>query len=629
MRTKITLFLLFLFISIISYGQQYDNRVETIKLRLENSAEEIPQLNNKVSFSISNVALHEFLRALGVSNKLNFDIDPTLSKSISVNFTNVSVADLLVYLSDQHEFEIFINGNIISFLKYYPPAKEIPPLPPKILGVAYNDTTRKISLDLKDDTLGEVIKIIGQLTNANIIAPANLLGRQVSGYIKDMPLEKAIREMAFINNLLFSVKDSSTFYLEDASTVKHNDKEDKNYSLPQGLKLNTNGHDSILSIHSSNVPIKDVLSAVANKLNINYFVFSEIKGASDLKVNNVDFNTFLKYLFNATEYTYKISNGVYLIGDRKLEEIRSAEVYAFKYRTINKILEQIPAELKKGIEIIPLNEMNSVVIAGSTPAVKELHAFLRQIDKTVPVVNIELIILDIRRTAAVSTGIMAGIDNSKTTSTYSSIFPTIDMTLSANSINSIIEGINGTGLVNLGKVTPGFYVSLKASEDNGNLKVRSTPRLATLNGNEAQMTIGETRYYAEQTTNVITTQSTTTVTGTVFKELQANFAVVIKPVVSADEQITLDISVEQSTFTEQFTKNGPYGRLTRSFKSSLRVKNNDMILLGGLDEKNTNDAGQGIPVLSRIPIVKWIFSSRSRSSKKNKLAILIHPTVFY
>src|SRR5690606_23475338 len=113
-----------------------------------------------------------------------------------------------------------------------------------------------------------------------------------------------------------------------------------------------------------------------------------------------------------------------------------------------------------------------------------------------------------------------------------------------------------------------------------------------------QMTIGETRYYLEQTTNVITTQSTTTVNARIFKELQANLNITIKPIVSGDEQITLEISVEQATFTEQFTKDGPYGQLTRNFKSSVRVRNNELILLGGLEEKSNNDAGQGFPVLS-------------------------------
>ncbi|RYD54586.1 MAG: hypothetical protein EOP56_18855 [Sphingobacteriales bacterium] len=617
--------LLFIACCLQTQAQSVNGRIESIRGRLENVTDDIPQLNNKVSFSISGASLYEFLRALAVKNKLNLSIDPSLDNSIAVNFTNVTVTELMVYLSEQYNLEVFINGSIISVVKYIAPIAETPLKP---ISVQYDKERNLISYDLRNDSLGSVLKKITSLSNANVIAPQRLHQNLVSGFVKDLSIEKGVSELAYMNNLSFQKKDSLTYYIEEINARAAEREKSINASLPKGLSLLTNKSDSIISIQAVNQPIKEVLAAVARELNINYFLFTEIQGNSDLKLDYIDFNTFLKYLFNTTSYTYKIDNGIYLIGDRKQEEIRTAEVYPLQYRTVTNLVEQIPSDMKKSLEIIALKEMNSLVIAGSAPAVKELKGFLRLVDKIVPVVNIELIILDVRKSSAISTGIMAGIDNQKSTS-YSSLFPSLDVTLSSNSINNIIDGINGTGLVNLGKVTPGFYVSLKASEDNGYLKIRSTPKLATLNGNEAKMSIGETRYYAEQTTNVITTQSTTTVTGRIFKELQANFGITIKPIVSGDEQITLDITVEQSTFTEQFTKDGPYGRLTRSFQSSLRVKNNDMILLGGLEEKSNDDAGQGVPILSRIPVVKWLFSSRSRSSKKSKLAILIHPTVFY
>jgi type IV pilus assembly protein PilQ len=631
MRIKFFLCFVFLLIGTCSMlcAQESNARIESIKIRLEGLSDDIPQLQNKVSFSVSGVSLYEFLRALGTNNKLNLDINPSIDTRIAVNFSNVKIADLLLYLCEQYDLQIYNSGSILSIGKYYIAPPEAVPPPPKVPDISYDSVNGLLSFDLQMDTLGDVFRRITELSGVNIITPAKFQNHLISGYLKNVVIAEAVKELAYINNFTLRIKDSTTFYLEDPAEKPQSANAGNVVPLPAGLQLTTNKKDSVISVYASNVPISDILAAVARELNINYFVFSEIKGSADLKTGSMDFNTFLRYLFNATDFTFKQNNGIYLIGERGEEAIRTVEVYPFQYRTVLKVLEQIPSDLKKGLEMIPVVDMNSLIVAGSNPAVRELKDFLRQIDKVVPVVNIELIILDVRTSHGISTGIMAGLDDKVKTSSYSSVFPNLDMTLSANTINNIIDGINGTGLVNLGKVVPGFYVSLKASEDNGSLKIRSTPRLSTLNGNEAQMTIGETRYYAEQTTNVITTQSTTTVNSRIFKELQANFAIIIKPIVSGDEQITLDISVEQSTFTEQFTKDGPYGRLTRSFKSSLRVKNNDMILLGGLEEKNVNDAGQGLPVLSRIPILKWLFSSRSNSAKKSKLVILIHPTVFY
>ncbi len=631
MKNKIIFFLcLFLVLNFTLYAQTGDSRIESIKLQLENLSEDVPQLNNKVSFSVSGVSLYEFLRGLAMNNKLNMNIASTIDTPVAINFTNVQVKTLLVYLSDEYDLDLLINGNIISVLKLETPPIEIQLPQPKEISISYNRKDHLISYDLQNDTLGKVLKKITELTGLNISTTQKLLNNSVSGYIKDVPIEKAINELAFTNNYSITMKDSNTFHIEEPlpkTTTVTTDIPNKP-SMPLGLKLTTNNKDSIFSLQANNVPIKEVLSAVAAQFNINYFVFSDIKGNIETKMNNVDFPTFLKYLFNGTDYTYRLNNGIYLVGDRKLETIRSADVYPLKYRTITKLLDLIPNELKKGLEVIPVPDLNSLVIAGSSPAVIELESFLRQIDKSVPVISIELIILDVTKTHNISTGISAGIDNTKTTS-YTSVFPNVDVTLGSNTINSIINSINGTGIVNLGKVKTNFYVSLKASEDNGSIKIRSTPHLATLNGTEAQMTIGETRYYSEQTSNVIATQNTTTISSVVYKPLQANLTVIVKPIVSGDEQITLDISVEQSSFTNQISTNGPYGQTTRSFKSSLRVNNNEMLLLGGLEEKNSNDSGTGFPILSRIPIIKWIFSSRTSSLAKSKLAILIHPTVFY
>ncbi|HEX8577557.1 MAG TPA: hypothetical protein VF677_14820, partial [Flavobacterium sp.] len=73
----------------------------------------------------------------------------------------------------------------------------------------------------------------------------------------------------------------------------------------------------------------------------------------------------------------------------------------------------------------------------------------------------------------------------------------------------------------------------------------------------------------------------------------------------------------------------PPGINSREFTSIIRVKNEDIVVLGGLEEKVRNDSGTGVPLLSRIPVIKWLFSSRKREDTKKKLSVLIKPTVIY
>ncbi len=635
MRNKSLLFCFLYFLLLLpglqAFGQQTEeSRVESLRARLDILSFDIPNLKTKISASVSGVSLFEFLRGVAIENKVNMNIDPALDSQISINFTSISIQDLLSYVCEQYGAEILIKGtNIISVVKYMQIKPEATPVLPKKLKIAYDSSKRLITYDLQNDTLGNVVKLITQLTGINVVTTQKLQYGLVSGYMEKTGLKKAIAELAHMNNLQFTDRDSMMYYLEEASPKLPATDNNKNTpALATGaFKVTTNHKDSIVSITANNVPIKDILAGVATKLSINYFVLTEMKGSVDFKIDNVDFITFLKYLFNNTDYTYSYSNGIYLIGERRSENIRTSTVYKLMYRTTNKIMEMIPPELKKNIDIIPLVDLNSVIISGSAPAVNELGAFLRQIDQVVPVVTIELIILDISKTHNISTGISAGLGSAPVSSTYNSVFPNVDVTLGSSTINNLINSINGSGLINLGKVNSNFYLSLQASEENGQIRIRSTPKLATLNGTEAQMAIGETRYYAETTSNIIATQSTTTVNSTVYKPLQANLSVTIKPIVSGDEQITLDVTVEQGSFTNQIATNGPFGQTTRTFKSVIRVKNNDMILLGGLEQMNNSNSGKGFPILANIPILKWLFSSRSVKNSKTKLAILIHPTV--
>src|SRR6185436_14496622 len=125
---------------------------------------------------------------------------------------------------------------------------------------------------------------------------------------------------------------------------------------------------------------------------------------------------------------------------------------------------------------------------------------------------------------------------------------------SSSSINNLINGINGLGIVNLGKVTPNFYLKLKALEQQGVLKLKSTPKLATLNGHEAKLSIGRTEYYLEIQSSVVGIQTPFPVQSQQYKSVSADLSLTINPIVSGDEQITLDIMVKQSNFTERISQ---------------------------------------------------------------------------
>jgi type IV pilus assembly protein PilQ len=618
------------------------DRFAILEQKLIELSKTSPGLNEKVDLSINGSSIQEFIRAIAASNNLNVNVDPTLDVKISNNFSKVTAQDVFLFLCKSYNLDITFVGPIMSFVKYIPPAAPIKTITAKKINVTYEPTAALLSFDLQNDTLSQAAKEITKQTGKNIIFSPDLSGKIVNGYVQSMPMNSALEKLAFANDMKVSMTPDN-FYIFEKKTpvvdpkanVNSNGVNNSNFGLTNtNSKNGTNMSvkDGLVSVDAQNIAISELVASVSKELGKEYFLFNELKGNTSLKIVDATYDDFLRLLFNGTDFTFKKEDKIYLFGDRNLEGLRQSKLITLKNRTIEKVLEFIPAELKKGVDIKSFPDLNGLIVSGSQPRINELEAFVRQIDLVVPLVHIEVIIADVRKSNTISTGISAGIGAKPAAATQGGLVPQVDLSLNATAINNLISGINGFGVINLGSVTPNFYLTIKALEEQGALKIRSTPQIATLNGHEAKLKVGSTVYYLEVQNNLINTNnnSNTNITQTQqYKSLDADLSITINPQVSGDEQITMSVGVTQSSFTERISETAPPGKLNRDFQSLVRVKNGEMIMLGGLEENSTSNSGKGLPLISRIPVLKWIFGNRTKSKTENKLTIFIKPTIIY
>ncbi len=624
--------LLFLLASVSALAQ---DRFEATEKQLRVLADSlVPGLNEKADIYISKTALPVFLSGLGKSYKLNISADPSLDIPISVSFSQESVLNILIFLMRKYDLEYQFTGSIITVAKY-----KAPPAPAleKELSITYNKEKLELSLDLKNDTLVKVLKRITQLSGKNVFVTPELQNKLVSLYIQNFPLEGSLEKLAGSNDLELTKNEDGTYLLSALNKLEGEPSKNKGKRTNANSGVKTGESDFIFSIEedvnrtktisvdAKNKSVDLLIQTIADHLGINYVLLDELKGNTTVKLTRVTFENFLNLLLAGTNYTSKKVNDVFIIGERGKEGLRATEVVQLQYRAIDEVLGVIPGELKKGVETKEFKELNSIVFSGSSPNIQEIKRMIDQIDKPVPVIMIEVIIMDVTRQFNVSTGITAGVGDAPVKS-GGTVLPGIDLTLGGTAINNFLNLI---GLSNLGGVGPNFYLNLKALETNGYVNVQSTPRLSTLNGHEATINIGNKDYYVEQTQNIVGTQNPQTVVTNTYKPVNADFSITINPVVSGDEQITLDVTVNQSDFTARTVPGAPPGQTERKFKSMIRVKNNDMIVLGGLEKNQKGDTGKGLPLLSRVPGLKWLFSSREKTKQKNKLIIFIKPTIIY
>ncbi len=613
---------------------------------------DMPVLDKKIEVSVNCVYIQELLRGIGVSNKLNIIVDQNINVNVISNFSDVKVKDLLMFLCKKYDLDIVFTANIISVIKYTAPIIDKPTQKIKNSKIDYNSKNNTITLDIKDDSLYYVAKEITKSTGKNVICMPEIKDKTINVYFMDMPFNSAMMKLALINGVSLKKNDDSTYIFEksepktatdeteDNQKKSNNQNGQKKYGngsqQKKNNKTNSNSNNfeyeaeniNKLSISAQNVPIIDIIRNLSSDLNVNYCIYSEIKDNISLSIENVSYEELLKTIFNGTKYTYEKENNIFLLGERMQESIRKTKVLQLQYRTVVDISKNIPQDLKKDVEIKEYPELNSLIISGSAPVIKELETFIRDIDKSVPVINIEVMVIDYKTGYSISTGVKAGVGTKPAENNFT-FLPNLQMDLNSTTLNNIINSINGWGVVNLGKVTPNFYLTINAMENDNMLKVRSTPKLSTLNGHEAKLSIGKTEYYLEEANNVIGSQNPQNIITKQYKSVRADLSLIINPIVSGDDQITLEIKVDQSDFTARISKEAPPGQVSRNFSSQIRVKNEEMILLGGLEESSASTTGSGIPLLNRIPIIKWFFSTKTRDKTKNKLNIFIKPTVIY
>ena len=332
--------------------------------------------------------------------------------------------------------------------------------------------------------------------------------------------------------------------------------------------------------------------------------------------------------FNNSGNTFGNQNGVQRNAIQNQTQNSTANRNQSNESETREILDIIPDDIKQDLELKVDIELNSIYAVGTSTKINRFKQFLNQIDRKVPMVLIEVMIIEVNKTASIEAGVTFGLGEGAV-QTQGGVFPETNLTLGAQTVNRIIGSFNSFGGFNLGRVATNFFATVRAMETNGDLKIRSTPKLATLNGHRANFSNGQTSSFTVTDRNIFGTDNPVVNEIENFIPIEAELGLNIKPSVTGDGQVILDINVIQSTFGARVSENGPPDIISRNFNSIIRMKDQDIAILGGLEEQRKSNSGSGVPFLAKIPIIKWLFSERRREASKSKLTILIKPTVIY
>ncbi|MDH3998121.1 MAG: type IV pilus secretin PilQ, partial [Desulfuromonadales bacterium] len=159
---------------------------------------------------------------------------------------------------------------------------------------------------------------------------------------------------------------------------------------------------------------------------------------------------------------------------------------------------------------------------------------------------------------------------------------------------------------------------LSALESSGDVRVISTPRVTTLNGQSASISQGTKIPYA-----------TVGDAGTNIEFEDAELKLEVTPEINPDGSIILDISASSSAIGSAVPVAGGLAMSidAKDAQTKVLVRDGQTTVIGGVFIEDERDSNTGVPILKDIPIIGDLFKSTSKASSRKELLIFITPRI--
>ncbi len=280
------------------------------------------------------------------------------------------------------------------------------------------------------------------------------------------------------------------------------------------------------------------------------------------------------------------------------------------------------------VRIVADKANNSLLISSTPHDFKMIQNALTQLDIVPLQVLIEAKIYEVTLSDDLKYGLQWFFNSGK--GTYDNSIGTLggnvvtDFNQAVNTgLSGIKDAFNFALINNAGSIRAIF----NAIASKSLLKVISAPSVMVLDNHSAKIQVGD------QVPIAVGQQQSTAVNSTILNTIEyrdTGVVLDVTPRVNPGGLVVMDISQEVSNVREQ--KSGGVDSptiSTRNISSTVAVRDNQSIVLGGLIRSNGNNTSSGVPFLHDIPILGTLFGSKSDTDSRTELVIVITPKIIF
>lgn len=386
----------------------------------------------------------------------------------------------------------------------------------------------------------------------------------------------------------------------------------------------------LITLDAEDAPLASVLKILAEKGDLNIITGTGANAATRLTIHmrDVPLDQAVNLVVRAAGLAYeRIGNSILVADARALKEETGLSSYVVDLRYAN--AEDVKGALRNIAQDIQVDKSgNRLIVVTSPRVISQIEEIVRVMDVPARQVVLEARILEVSTGDAMQLGInwddlnrqAVVIVEGGSGATARGAVPDSLPFFSASGGHKSMWSMRG-----MSRQAFAWQTTIDLLIQTGKARVLANPKIATLNGREASILIGERIPF--------------TVTGTVFaggaaaetrqvEKEEVGIKLKITPLINADGYITTQITPEVSSVTGYKGVNNDLPVVaTRQATTTVRLKDGSSVIIGGLlSEEKTSNVTK-VPLLGDIPLIGFLFQHHSISTSKRDLVIEVTPHI--
>ena len=422
-----------------------------------------------------------------------------------------------------------------------------------------------ITIDARDTELGDVIRLIALESGLNIVADSSVKNRRITFRLHDVDPDRALATLVQAYDLQ-THRSGNIIIVGDAAAMNRRYGDGTSADAPR---------TSVFAL--ARAKPDEIATALLAALPAGTVAVPDKRTGSIILTADADTTARAQRLISALDAP--VAN----VGN----------VHADTIALTNAKPSEAAKELKGAIPdsaLVADDRSNTVMVTGTADVVETARSLLHAIDRPGRQVMFEVRVTDVK---PIDDSSNVGVQFGGTGFGAGAIaqFP-YALTKSSIEINAQINALVQTG----------------------HAQILATPRIATVNNREATLLVGES--YPIVTVNQQTGFPSVT-------NVNVGVQLRVTPTIGDDGMITAELHPE---YSEIIGFNASFPIIAnRKVDATLRVRDGETIVLGGLFEDTSSETISKLPFLSEIPILGAFFRNKATSRQRDEVVFLITP----